>query len=105
METANAPVEVVDTSFFGQLLAGLVAHPTACILALTLLALAFLYKAREADRVRHEDKVQKLNDDQKEMMKQVIPVAEKLASAAIAVEKLTVSLEHVMDRAERMLEK
>lgn len=104
METANAP-QVVDTSLFGQIFAGLVSHPTACILTLTLIALAFLYRAREADRVRHEEKVQKLNDDHKETMKQVIPVAEKLSDAAIAVEKLTVSLEHVMDRAERLLEK
>lgn len=90
---------------FQALLDGIVAHPTACMLAVTLIALGFLYKAREADRVAKETQIQKLNDDHKATIEKVIPVSEKLADAAVAVEKSTSNLDRLMDRAERLLEK
>lgn len=73
---------------FEALLKGIVEHPTACMLAVALIALAFLYKAREADRTAKEAQIQKLNDDHKATIEKVIPVAEKLADGVNTLERL-----------------
>lgn len=75
-----------------ELVAALVAHPTECFLALTLIAFGFYYRAREADRIavtaKNEERVQMLNDRNLETAKQVIPVAEKLADGVTTLERL-----------------
>jgi hypothetical protein len=68
---------------FSQILQGLVDHPTACMLVLTLLALGYLYRAREADAVAHRATLEK-----------VIPVAEKLTDAVGVLERLMTKGEH-----------
>lgn len=83
---------------FTEMLNGLVAHPTACFLVLALIALAFIYRAREVDRAAHGVLVQKLNDDHKATIEKVIPVADKLGDAAIAVEKAVATLERLMEK-------
>lgn len=83
---------------FQALLDGIVAHPTACMLTVTLIALGFLYRAREADRAAKDAIVQKLNDDHKATIEKVIPVADKLGDAAIAVEKAVATLERLMEK-------
>lgn len=71
-----------------SLIDGLSNHSTATLFALTILALAFLYKAREAERTETANKIQALNDRNASTLEKVIPVAEKLADGAIAIDKM-----------------
>lgn len=83
---------------FGQILQGLVDHPTACILALTLVALAYFYRAREADARSYIEKISTMEAAHRATLEKVIPVADKLGDAAIAVEKAVATLERLMEK-------
>lgn len=83
---------------FQALVDGIVAHPTACMLAIALIALGFLYRARESDKTSADARLDKLNEAHKATLEKVIPVADKLGDAAIAVEKAVATLERMMDR-------
>lgn len=73
---------------FAALLQGIVDHPTACMLAVTLIVIAYLYKAREADKTATDTRVDKLNEAHKATIEKVIPVAEKLADGVSTLERL-----------------
>jgi len=77
-----------------QLIDGLVNHSTATLFALTILALAFLYKAREAERAENATKIQALNDRNAQTLEKVIPVAEKLADGVVTLERLMIKGDH-----------
>lgn len=76
------------------LIDGLNAHSTATLFALTIIALAFLYKAREAERLVTAEKIQALNDRNAATLEKVIPVAEKLADGVTTVERLMSKGDH-----------
>lgn len=78
---------------FTQLLTGLVEHPVHCFLALALIAVAYLYKARQQDHKDFLDLIMKKNADHLETVAKVIPVAEKSADAVIAAERILAHLE------------
>lgn len=87
MEPVAAQVtpEAVDNSLFGQMLAGMINHPTACMLVIVLFALGYLYRAREADRAREAvdhraffDAMMEKEKEHRETLEKVLPVAENL---------------------------
>lgn len=71
-----------------QLIDGLVAHPAECFAALLLLAVVYLYKAREADKRASDERYDKLNEARMATVEKVIPVAEKLADGVSTLERL-----------------
>lgn len=84
---------------FEAIYKGLNEHPTACMLALALVALAYFYRAREVDKKAADERNDKLNEAHKATIEKVIPVADKLGDAAIAVEKAVATLERLMEKA------
>lgn len=83
---------------FESLLKGFAESPLPTMLVVSVLAAIYLYKAREADRVARDAQVQKLNDDHKATIEKVIPVADKLADATIAIERSVATLERLMEK-------
>jgi hypothetical protein len=84
---------------FTQLLTGLVDHPVHCMLAVALVVIAYLYKAREGDRKNADARAtaeKKASDDRADAkaaahlatVEKVIPVAEKLADGVTTLERL-----------------
>lgn len=90
---------------FESLLKGFVESPLPSMLVVAILTGAYLYKAREADRVARDAErtvvaaqIQKLNDDHKSTIEKVIPVADKLADATIAIERSVATLERLKEK-------
>lgn len=73
---------------FSQLIDGLVSHPTACMLALVLIALAYLYRAREADKKASDERIERMQAAHLATVEKTIPVAEKLADGVVMLERL-----------------
>jgi len=73
---------------FEAIFRGLVEHPAECFLALSLVVIGYLYRAREADRKAAEERYDKLNELRYATAEKVIPVAEKLADGVVTLERL-----------------
>lgn len=73
---------------FAQILQGLVDHPTACLLALALIALGWLYKARAQDQKDFIEIILKREDGHRETLLKVIPAAEKLTDSVVILERI-----------------
>lgn len=73
---------------FSQILQGLVEHPTACLLALALVALAYLYKARAQDHRDFLELILKKEAEHRDTVLKVIPAAEKLTESVVILERI-----------------
>jgi hypothetical protein len=78
--------------FLKDIANGLVEHPTQWMLALTLIALAFLYKARSDDSKASLETILKLEGEHRETLVKIIPVAEKMTDSVEALERITAQI-------------
>ena len=71
------------------ILQGVVEHPTALLLTLTLIALGYLYREREADQKEYLDMVLKQEAAHRDTLAKIIPIAEKLIDSVEVLERVT----------------
>lgn len=68
---------------------GLEKNPLAWGLALTLLALAYMFKLLTAERAAHVQTIKDAAKEQREILQQVVPLTTKLIEALEILERLT----------------
>ncbi len=81
----------------GQLAAGLATSPLSWILALSLVVIGYLYRARENAQKEFLDMVMKQEGSHRETLMKVLPIAEKLGDSVESLERITASI--LKDRA------
>lgn len=71
---------------------GLSDHPTAWLLAIALLALAYLYRERSAAQKELVDTVMKQEQAHRETLTKIVPISEKLVESVEVLERVTDAL-------------
>lgn len=71
---------------------GLADHPTAWMLAITLVALAYLYKERSAIQKELVETVMKQEQAHRETLSKIVPISEKLVESIEVLERVTDAL-------------
>ncbi len=73
---------------FNDLVNALVAHPTACMLAIALISLGWLFKLRTAEQEKFLTTILGQEAAHRETLSKVIPVAEKLTESVVILERV-----------------
>lgn len=71
---------------------GLADHPTAWMLALALVAVAYLYRERSAAQKELVDTVMKQETSHRETLSRIVPISEKLVESVDVLERVTDAL-------------
>lgn len=74
---------------FNAIYAGLVDHPTACLLAVALFVIGYLYKARNDDTKEHMAALASQSSAHLETVERIVPLAEKLIQSVDMLERVT----------------
>lgn len=79
----------IDAGLFGQIYTGLVEHPTALMLAVTLVALGYLYRERQNDTKEFIEKILEQEKDHRATLEKILPIAERLTQSVEVMDRVT----------------